>query len=211
MTFQPPCSIDRGATSASYRPVVDDDSNYLTVVASYTDGHRSGNTAILTTTTVVVPENEDNVAPQFLDADKERITRDMREVREDAATNPDVGLPVTAMDDNTNNADDGTLVYTLSGTDARYFKINEETGQIAIGTGTTLDYETRKSYRVTVRALDSSAASAQITVTINVIDVRRAACAFGEGAGGPGGRERPLPGERERCCGAVHGNGSERQ
>ena len=34
-----------------------------------------------------------------------------------------------------------------------------------------LDYETRKSYRVTVRALDPSAESAQITVTINVRDV----------------------------------------
>ena len=170
----PPCSIDRGATSASYRPVVDDDSYYLTVVASYTDGHRSGNTAILTTTTVVVPENEDNVAPQFLDADEERITRDMREVREDAATKADVGLPVTAMDGTTDNADDGTLVYTLSGTDARFFEIEPsgfDAGQIRIGTGTTLDYETRKSYRVTVRALDSSAESAQITVTINVTDV----------------------------------------
>ena len=68
-----PCSID-SATTATYRPVADDDGQVLTVVASYTDGHRSGKTAILTTTNSVQAEDEDNVDPQFLNDANERIT-----------------------------------------------------------------------------------------------------------------------------------------
>ena len=40
-----------------------------------------------------------------------------------------------------------------------------------VGAGTELDYETKKSYRVTVKAVDPSGASDTISVTINVTDV----------------------------------------
>ena len=162
------CAIAR-ATLATYRPVADDQNEVLTFVASYTDGQGSGKITILTTTTVQ-EEDENNVDPLFLDGE-ERITRDTREVREDAAAGANVGDPVAATDNDDDDADDSALVYTLSGTDARFFDIGEATGQITVRAGTMLDYETRKSYRVTVRVLDPSAKSAQITVTINVVDV----------------------------------------
>ena len=164
-----PCYIDRGGNSATYRPVVDDGTNVLTIVASYTDGHGSGKTAILTTAALQA-EDGDNVAPQFL-VNGERETRDTREVREDAAPNTNVGSAVAATDNDPGDTDNGFLVYTLSGTDARFFAIDSTTGQITVGADTSLDYEKRRSYRVTVRALDPSAKSAQITITINVIDV----------------------------------------
>ena len=164
------CAIDR-ATRATYSPVADDTGD-LTVVASYTDGHDSGKIAIFTTAPVQA-EDEDNVDPQFQNDNDERITRDTREVREDvvAGASAVVGAPVAAVDEDTDSADDTALVYTLSGTDAQFFDIGEATGQITVRAGTMLDYETRKSYRVTVRVLDPSARSAQITITINVVDV----------------------------------------
>ena len=171
------CAIDR-ATSATYRPVSADAASELTVIASYTDGEDSGKTEIFTTKdNTVQPEDSTNEPPEFLDANDDRITRVTLEVREDAEARDDVvgvgttvASPVSATDA---DADD-LLVYTLSGTDARYFEIErsgDNGGQITVGTDTVLDYETRKSYRVTVRALDPSAESAQITVTINVRDV----------------------------------------
>ena len=44
-------------------------------------------------------------------------------------------------------------------------------GQITVGSGTKLDYETKDTYMVTVTATDSYQESATITVTIKVIDV----------------------------------------
>ena len=52
------------------------------------------------------------------------------------------------------------------------FVIDAGTGQITVGSGTALDYESdKKVYEVTVTALDSSGASETITVTITVINV----------------------------------------
>ena len=65
--------------------------------------------------------------------------------------------------------DEGKLFYLLSGRDAAPFTINPETGQIS--TREALDYETKRTYSVTVTAVDPSGASARITVTINVTDV----------------------------------------
>ena len=81
---------------------------------------------------------------------------------------PDVGGVVSATDGT------DTLTYTLGGTDARYFEItdaNSSTGQITVKEDTKLDYETKKSYMVTVTATDPSLASTTIDVTINVTDV----------------------------------------
>ncbi|MDD9995646.1 MAG: cadherin repeat domain-containing protein, partial [Dehalococcoidia bacterium] len=64
-----------------------------------------------------------------------------------------------------------TLTYSLAGSDAARFAINSRTGQITVGSGTTLDYETRTSYRVVVTASDPDGAQDTITVTISVIDL----------------------------------------
>ena len=76
-------------------------------------------------------------------------------------------MPITASD-----ADNNALTYTLGAADAALFTIDETTGQIKVGPGTTLDYESgENTYTVEVTAANPPDAGATITVTINVIDV----------------------------------------
>ena len=49
--------------------------------------------------------------------------------------------------------------------------MDSATGQIAVASGTTLDYEVLDTYTVTVTAIDPSGASDAITVNISVTDV----------------------------------------
>ena len=58
----------------------------------------------------------------------------------------------------------------MTGTDAGSFTINSG-GQIMVGTGTMLDYETKASYTVTVTATDPDNASDSISVTVTVVNV----------------------------------------
>ena len=46
------------------------------------------------------------------------------------------------------------LVYSLSGTNAASFTIDAGTGQLSVGQNVALDYETKRSYRVTVEVTD---------------------------------------------------------
>ena len=82
-------------------------------------------------------------------------------VAENTAAGQNVGAAVTATD-----ADDDTLTYTLEGTGAASFDIVGTSGQIQ--TRAALDYETKASYSVRVRASDVDGASDTIAVTINV-------------------------------------------
>ena len=104
---------------------------------------------------------------------------------DDAADN--IGMPVTATDMSGTTPD--TLTYTLAGRDAAMFRVRQddpdttdanEGGQIEVAADTDLDYETKKSYMVTVTATDPSLASATIDVTINVTDVNEAPEIAGE-------------------------------
>ena len=68
--------------------------------------------------------------------------------------------------------DGDTLAYsflTTGGSDYQHFAINESTGQVR--THGPLDYETRSSYSVTVRAADTEGAVGAIAYTIEVADV----------------------------------------
>ena len=95
-----------------------------------------------------------------------------RSVDENMPAGRDVGDPVSASD-----PDDDALTYSLSGTDAGSFAIVTSSGQIQTSAG--LDYETKRSYSVTVRVTDSKGSYGNansriddtITVTINVGDV----------------------------------------
>ena len=102
-----------------------------------------------------------------------------RSVNENSAAGTNVGAAVTAS----NTTYDYT--HALSGTDASKFSIASSTGQITVGTGTTLDYEAKTSYSVIVTvtaAAKSQGANAQsldpnapgsyvVPVTINVADM----------------------------------------
>ena len=115
-----------------------------------------------------------NDAPQFAAA---TTTRD---VAESAAGGANVGAAVTATDQ-----DGDTLTYSLSGTDAAKFSIGASTGQITLASTTSLDYEAKTSYSVTVGVSDlkTSTFAADtviddtIAVTIRVTDVAEAPAA----------------------------------
>ena len=95
-----------------------------------------------------------------------------RSVDEASAPGTNVGDPVTADD-----FDRDTLAYTLSGADAALFDIDGSTGQITVGSETTLDYETEDTYSVTVTVSDGRGRTDSIEVTIMVTDVAEAPAA----------------------------------
>ena len=101
----------------------------------------------------------DNVAPVFADGETTS-----RSVVENTPAGDPVGAPVAA-------ADVHELTYTLGGPDLALFDIDSATGQISVGAGTSLDYEVRPDYAVTVTATDPSGATDTITVNIAVTDV----------------------------------------
>ena len=149
---------DIGTSSPSYTPVDGDVGYHLRATASYTDGQGPGKTAQAASTQAV--QAGANRPPEF---DSATATR---EVPENTEAGGNIGDPVTANDPDTGD----TLTYTLGGVDADSFDIGSSTGQITVGADTTLDYEVRASYTVSVTAADPSGSSAAIGVTIAVFD-----------------------------------------
>ncbi len=150
-----------GAATDMYTPETADVGYYLRAMVTYNDEHRPAREATSDPTTSMVAANNQ---PTFADG------MGAREVAENTAAGMNVGAPVMATDA---DADD-TLTYSLGGDDAMYFTIDTSTGQIMVGEGTMLDYETTMSYMVTVTVNDGSGApnsSASIDVTISVTDV----------------------------------------
>ena len=160
-----------GATLRTYTPVqtTDTDENdvgkRLKVIASYTDGFGQ-TTAEEESENDVQGKDTGNMPPEFKDADENALTSVDREVAENSASPTSVGDPVIATD-----PDDTNLTYSLEGRDAGFFDIDWGTGQIEVGDGTSLDFEARKSYTVTVRAKDASNDSDSVTVNITVTEV----------------------------------------
>ena len=163
------------ATSASYTPTAgdpDDDSddgdigNYLQVKVTYRDDQSvdgvAGDRALTIVSTNAVRKQPDtNADPVFAG---ESISL---EVDENTAADGNVGEPVKATD-----ADEDALSYSLSGgADKDAFEINQTSAQITVGAGTDLDYETKTTYAVQVKAEDPFGASGTVMVTITVINV----------------------------------------
>ena len=149
-----PSSPINGATLASYTPVSGDVGKYLRATASYDDGHGSDKTSQGVSDNAV----RANAVPDF---GASTVTRS---VAENTPAGRNIGAAVAATD-----ADGDTLTYSLGGTDAASFAIVASSGQLR--TRAALDYETKDSYRVTVRAADTVGDSGDITVTISVTDV----------------------------------------
>ena len=176
------------ANSDTYTPVGEreDDANgdvgdTLTATASYTDGEGASKTAFAMSANVVAVDTR-NRAPVFEDQDaetdgvqNESTTRKVGEnteavaaddalanASEDVADN--VGAVVMATDPDPNAE---TPTYTLGGADATKFRVRAN-GQIEVGSGTKLDYETKTTYMVTLTAEDSFGSSSSIMVTIEV-------------------------------------------
>ena len=148
-----------GAGGASYTPVDADVGKYLRATATYTDPQGPGKSAIGVSANAVQALPATNSAPVF------PVDADTRSVPENAAVGANVEQPVSATD-----PERKALTYSLeTGTDANSFDIVQNSGQIQ--TKVALDYETRTTYVVTVRATDPGGLFDTIVVTINVVDV----------------------------------------
>ena len=130
-----------------------------TVLITATDSHNLSSTVRVTINLTDVFEN---VLPDFGETAVTRL------IHEDAPAGSRVGTPITASDPGER------LEYTLSGPDAASFDIGLTTGQLTVGAGTVLDYETKTSYSVTVTATDPHNATDMVDVTIDVVDLDEA-------------------------------------
>ncbi len=170
-TATPNGDID-GAESATYTPKINDVGGSLTATVTYADAEGSGRTG---TEEAAHPVEQDlsAQAPVF---DPKPTSRSVPEnyaagdtYGDPQVSHPNVGAPVTATDPNGD-----TLTYSLGGTDAGSFSINQVTGQITVKTATKLDLEAKPTYMVTVTATDSGDLSDSVDVTIKLTDMDEA-------------------------------------
>ena len=90
-----------------------------------------------------------------------------RSVAENSAPGSRVGAPVAVVRNSGNN-----VTYYLRGDDASMFSIEAVTGQILVGQGTALDYESGHTiYRVEVVAAPSRSQIVRAAVAISIMDV----------------------------------------
>ena len=175
----------QGATSATYTPTLEEDrGNYIRATASYTDGEGPNKTANAVSARVGDPPPV-NSAPVFPSSEDGR-----REVAENSAEGSAVGTAVAATDLNAgDSAVNDPLVYSLTGTDAASFTIDSGTGQISVAASAQLDYEGKRSYRVTVEVTDGKdqngdddmdAIDDRQNVTITVTNVNEAPVVTGD-------------------------------
>ena len=142
----------QGATFATYTPTLEEDrGSYIRATASYTDGYGPNNTAEKVSTRVGEPPPV-NAAPVFPSTENGQ-----REVEENSTDSTTVGSPVAATDLNAgDDAVNDPLAYSLSGTDSASFTIDGSTGQLRLASGVMLDFEGKRTYRVTVEVTDGT-------------------------------------------------------
>ena len=125
-----------------------------TVVVTVSDGE--GGSDSISVTINVADVNE---TPVFADG-----TTTTRAIVENVGADINIGTVVNATDPDT----DDSLTYTLDGTNAASFAIDDKTGQLK--TKAALDYETKSSYSVMITVSDGTLTDS-ITVTINVTNL----------------------------------------
>ena len=149
-------SIESTTGQLKTRAVLDyETKRTYTVTITVSDGNGGSDSITVTITVTNVVENR---APVFTDG-----VSTTRSVTENTAARQNIGRTISATDPNGD-----TLRYNLSGTEAAPFRIDGTTGQLR--TWAALDYETKRTYTVTVTVSDGSLTDT-ITVTINVTDV----------------------------------------
>ena len=150
--------VDRTSGQLKTRAALDYETKHAyTVTVTVSDGTDTDSIDV-TINVTDVDEAPDNRAPTFSDG-----SSTTRTVAENTAAGENIGTAVAATD-----ADNDTLTYTLSGTDASSFDIDRTTGQLK--TRSALDYETKTVYLATVTVSDGSLTDS-VTVTVNVTDV----------------------------------------
>ena len=177
----------QGATLAAYTPTLEEDrGNYIRATASYMDGEGPNKTANAVSARVGDPPPV-NSEPVFPSTENGR-----REAPEDTAPGDPIGDPVAATDLNAgDSAVNDPLAYSLTGTDAASFTIDTATGQISLAEGVTLDYEGKRTHRVTVEVTDGrdqngdddmDAIDDRQNVTVTVTNVNEAPVVTGDDA-----------------------------
>ena len=126
-----------------------------------------------TVTVIVEPVND---APTF-----HSTASAQRTVAAGAAAGTPVGAPVAAED-----ADGDILTYTLGGTGAALFDIDQYSAQVTVSADAALD-AAAATHRVTVTAADPANATASIEVAITATRNDQGGGAVGGGGGGAGG------------------------
>ncbi len=116
----------------------------------------------------IVPVIEGTVIPEVDETPQTHApvftgSQTTRSIAENTPSGVNIGSPVSATD-----ADDDTLTYTLSGTDAAAFRIVSITGQLK--THAPLNFEAKNAYTVTVDVSDGTHTDT-IIVAITIIDV----------------------------------------
>ena len=124
----------------------------VTVIAS--DGTLTDTISVA----IKITDIDENTPPVFASSST------TRSIPENTPAGVHIGEAVSAKDADTGD----TLTYTLSGTDAAAFDIDSTTGQLK--TKAALDYETKNTYSVTVKAADGILTDT-IRVMIAIIDV----------------------------------------
>ena len=138
----------------------------VTITAA--DG-KGGSASINVTINITLEQEElvvENSPPVFTEG-----SSTTRSIAENTAAASNIGSAVTATD-----PDNDTLAYKLYGTDQDSFSINSATGQLQ--TKAALDYETKSTYSITIRADDGNGESASIDVTVNITNVNDNAPVF---------------------------------
>ena len=128
--------------------------NAYSVTVTVSDGDLTDTISVA----IKVTDIDENSAPVFAGGST------TRSIPENTPAGVHIGEAVSAKD--TDSGD--TLTYTLSGTDAASFDIDNTTGQLK--TKAPLDYETKNAYSVTVKVSDSILTDA-IRVRITITDV----------------------------------------
>ena len=154
---------------------IDEDSGQITTIAGQgyvysekplyrvsvtADDGRGG----VATIDLVINIQDKNDPPRFVEGDSTT-----RSLPENSPPGTRVGNLFLATDPEVN-----PLTYSISGTDAGSFTMDQYTGYLKTKSGVVYDFETKSTYTLTVTATDPGGLSDSIAVTVTLVDVAEA-------------------------------------